>query len=330
MSSVCWAGPQKISKDMETGLIPIEGTVSKGPVRILLGFASDLFSYGIDLGYPQPGMTPFDTDPLVKNEWIWQGRNPETKALLVHRKNDLLRIRKYGKKWDNKELPLQSVGSILTEYSDPVNAPEIYLLKEMMAGWRFYDSIRTDKESSARRPQVGTYSPVLSADGSNLASAVHTIQMIGDREGFARSIEMAFPGTEVVASGQQNGMVTFVRQPGMLRQLSAAELSDGTLRYILLSTALFSPRPPKLMVLNEPETSLHPDLIPSLATLIADYSRRNQIVVITHSQQLRRIVEQQTNASVFELYKNLGRTQIACSETSEDSYPLYGWTWPKR
>jgi hypothetical protein len=54
------------------------------------------------------------------------------------------------------------------------------------------------------------------------------------------------------------------RQPP-LRRLSAAELSDGTLRYLLLVAALLTPRPPELLVLNEPETSLHPELLPALA-----------------------------------------------------------------
>jgi predicted ATPase len=48
---------------------------------------------------------------------------------------------------------------------------------------------------------------------------------------------------------------------GLLRSLKAAELSDGTLRYFLLISALLSPRPPTLMILNEPETSLHQDLL---------------------------------------------------------------------
>jgi len=46
------------------------------------------------------------------------------------------------------------------------------------------------------------------------------------------------------------------RQHGLLRPLKAAELSDGTLRYLLLIAALLSPRPPDLMILNEPETRL--------------------------------------------------------------------------
>ena len=59
-----------------------------------------------------------------------------------------------------------------------------------------------------------------------------------------------------------------MEQHGLLRPLKAAELSDGTLRYLVWVAALLTPRPPGLLVLNEPETSLHPDLLPALGRLI--------------------------------------------------------------
>ena len=63
-------------------------------------------------------------------------------------------------------------------------------------------------------------------------------------------------------------------QHGLLRPLSAAELSDGPLRYLLWIAALLTPRAPALMVLNEPETSLHPDLLGALARLISKAAER--------------------------------------------------------
>ena len=68
-----------------------------------------------------------------------------------------------------------------------------------------------------------------------------------------------------------------LHQHGLLRPLSGAELSDGTLRYLLLMAALLTPRPPSMMVLNEPETSLHPDLLPALARLIVNASQHCQV-----------------------------------------------------
>jgi predicted ATPase len=77
-----------------------------------------------------------------------------------------------------------------------------------------------------------------------------------------------------------------MQQQGLLRPLKAAELSDGTPRYLLLVAALLSPRPPGLMILNEPETSLHPELLPPLARLIAATSKRSQIVLVSHASPL--------------------------------------------
>src|SRR5881398_3067509 len=81
-------------------------------------------------------------------------------------------------------------------------------------------------------------------------------------------------------------IIAVCSQHGILRALDAAELSDGTLRYLLWIAALLTPRPPALMVLNEPETSLHPDLLPPLARLIAQAAERSQIIVVTHAAQL--------------------------------------------
>ena len=57
------------------------------------------------------------------------------------------------------------------------------------------------------------------------------------------------------------------------------ELSDGTLRYLLLAAALFSPRLQPFLVLNEPENSLHPDLLAPLARLIGGVAERIQVWV---------------------------------------------------
>jgi predicted ATPase len=71
-----------------------------------------------------------------------------------------------------------------------------------------------------------------------------------------------------------------MKQHGLLRPLKAAELSDGTLRYLLLIAALLSPRPPHLMILNEPETASR------FAALIAPAAKRSQVVVVSHAAKL--------------------------------------------
>jgi predicted ATPase len=116
-----------------------------------------------------------------------------------------------------------------------------------------------------------------------------------------------------------------MKQHGLLRPLSAAELSDGTLRYLLFVAALLTPRPPALMVLNEPETSLHPDLIAPLARLIVQASERSQIIVVTHSQPLITALAQSGCNSIM-LEKRFGETIVVGA--NELSVPA--WHWPSR
>src|SRR5947208_14819727 len=101
-----------------------------------------------------------------------------------------------------------------------------------------------------------------------------------------------------------------MRQHGLLRPLKAAELSDGTQRYLLLVAALLSPRPPALMILNGPETSLHPDLLPPLARLIAQASTRSQAVVVSHAAALVSAPGAHVDCRQIVLEKHLGETVV--------------------
>ena len=114
-----------------------------------------------------------------------------------------------------------------------------------------------------------------------------------------------------------------MRQHGLLRSLKAAELSDGTLRYFLLISALLSPRPPTLMILNEPETSLHQDLLAPLARLVAGAASRSQIFVVTHARPLAESLLAEADCRLFVLGKELGETVIADVERPT-------WTWQTR
>jgi predicted ATPase len=115
-----------------------------------------------------------------------------------------------------------------------------------------------------------------------------------------------------------------IQQAGMLRPLRAAELSDGTLRFLLWAAALLSPQPPSLMVLNEPETSLHPDLVRPLAGLIQAAAQVTQVVVVTHSDVLREVLH--VDAHAIELEKDCGETRIV----GQGLLNVPAWDWGSR
>jgi predicted ATPase len=211
---------------------------------------------------------------------------------------------------------------MLTHCGDPRDAAELLLLRENMRGWRFYDHFRTDSEAPARRRQIGTRTPVLASDGADLAAAIATIQEVGAEDELAAAVADAFPGGSIGVNDTGGYFEVEMRQHGLLRSLNAAELSDGTLRYLLLIAALLSPRPPTLMILNEPETSLHPDLLPALARLIAKASKECQIIVVSHAQSLVSAL-QEAGAKRIVLEKQLGETVVP-----DEERPV--WNWPAR
>jgi predicted ATPase len=137
-------------------------------------------------------------------------------------------------------------------------------------------------------------------------------------------IAEAFDGASIAVSSNEDGRFTVLfRQYGLLRPLTAAELSDGTLRFLLLTAALLTPRPPSMMVLNEPETSLHPDVLPALAKLILNAAGSSQVWVVTHSAKLIAALKRNKDCNLLELEKKLGSTQL--KGKAEFDGPTWKW-----
>ncbi|HEY6687642.1 MAG TPA: AAA family ATPase [Propionibacteriaceae bacterium] len=329
LESALWAGPEHLAGSVRSGRHPVQGTVRSGPISLQLGFASDDFSYLIDLGLPtRYASSAFNLDPEIKREVVWSGPIMRPASVLVKRKRTLAELRgtdASADAWQPFESTLRPYESVLTEVLDPVRAPELLAVREQIRSWRFYDQFRTDVDGPARQSQIGTRTPVLDAEGRDLAAALQTIVEIGDADALHGAIEDAFPGSQLQVVETRGRFDLELRAHGLLRPLSAAELSDGTLRYLLLVAALLSPRPPSLMVLNEPETSLHVDLLPALARLIARASGHTQIVVVTHAREL---VEEltTTGAQPLCLIKNFGATTLEGVEPL-DQPP---WNWGSR
>lgn len=325
LPSVLWAGPEQFSAGMRRGEVPVQGGPRQAPVALRLGFAGEDFGYAIDLGLPVPSMSAFALDPEIKREVIWSGPFLREANALVDRRGPMARIRE-GRAWRIVAEHLTPFESLFTQIADPVSAPEVLDLRERIRGWRFYDHFRTDVEAPARLPQLGTRTPVLSHDGHDLAAAWQTIREIGDRAALDAAVEDAFPGAQVEVDVRDGRFQLVFAQHGLLRPLSAAELSDGTLRYLLWIAALHTPRPPPLMVLNEPETSLHPDLLPALARLIAQAAQRGQVWVVSHASRLIAALEEHEDCHTVQLEKALGQTGVA----GQGLLDRPAWHWPER
>lgn len=326
LASVLWAGPEGFSRGMRRGEAPVQGGPRQGPVRLCLGFAGEGMGYAVDFGLPTPSQSLFTLDPQIKRECLWSGPVYRPATVQVDRNGPLVRSRGKRGAWQVIAKHLAAQDSMLTEVADPATAPEVLALRDRIRSWRFYDQFRADAAAPARRSQIGTRTPALSHDGGDLAAAWQTICEVGEVQLLQAAVEDAFPGAAVEVRAVDGRFSLLFHQEGLLRPLAQAELSDGTLRYLLWIAALLSPRPPALMVLNEPETSLHPDLLPALGRLIAQAATRAQVWVISHAPRLVAALERDPSCQSIVLEKTLGETDVP-GIRELDRPP---WQWPGR
>lgn len=310
LPSTLWAGPETSGDALRRGGHPVQGTARSAPVSLRLGFASDTYGYAIDLGVPPPSITAFGLDPHIKRECVWAGPTLRPANLLVDRNGPAVKVRDDEQGWQVLPLRLSPFDGVMPHCADPRAAPEILALREHIRSWRFYDHFRTDAAAPARQPQVGTHTRVLAHDGGDVAAALQTILETGDAAALASAVDDAFPGARLDVAVRDGVFELQMVQPGLLRPLRSAELSDGTLRYILWIAALLSPVPPGLLVLNEPETSLHPELLPALGRLIKQAAQSTQVIVVSHADPLIQTLTKNRSSQLLELEKNVGETHV--------------------
>jgi predicted ATPase len=182
-----------------------------------------------------------------------------------------------------------------------------------MLQWRFFHAFRTDPQSPLRFPSPAVTATRLDPDGGNVAAVLATLEHVRqDTADIRRIVAEAFDGARLVIP-MPEGQATFsaVWQDLPYRQFTQQELSDGTLQFVALCAALLSYHLPRLVVLNEPENSLHPSLMPALARLIGIAAENSQVIIVTHSQELATALEEQLAVQVRTVEKQEGETRLA-------------------
>ncbi|MTH96238.1 AAA family ATPase [Roseibium sp. RKSG952] len=324
LPSTLWAGPEQFSRAMKSEDLPVQGTRRTSVVSLKLGFADEDYGYAIDLGLPvADGTSFFNADPEIKAEALWAGEALSRANEIAGRHGPTVQVLNDRGRRVPVVTDLARFDSMMTHAADPKDGLELLVMRERMRAWRFYDHFRTDADAPARAPKIGTRTPVLASDGTDLAAALRTIMEIGDPGALQDAVDDAFPGSRLEILVNDGYFEVVMHQHGLLRPLRTAELSDGTLRYLLLIAALLSPRPAPLLVLNEPETSLHPALLEPLARLILKAGERAQVIVVSHAAALISALQTDAACARYELRKELGETVVDGAEAPK-------WTWPKR
>lgn len=301
MASALWTGRRRPNEPvrirLEAELLDEENAIT--------------FRYRIEAGLRPPAAAGFAFEPQVKTEelTIETGSRPVT---MLKRAGPGIMVRnEAGRMEEHPEQALTSE-TALALLGDAGHYPEIGTFRRAVSQWRFFHGFRTDRDSPLRQPCLAVTAPMLDEDGGNLAAVfatlAHTRQDTVDLD---RAIADAFEGASlsVPEPGEfaSFGLV-FPQFPQRLFQ--PRELSDGQIRFLALAAALLSYRSPPLVALNEPEASLHPSMLPPLATMIASAARSSQIWLVTHSELLAREVEQRCGTRAKRVIRNEGATWI--------------------
>jgi predicted ATPase len=177
---------------------------------------------------------------------------------------------------------------------------------------RFHHQLRTDDGAPVRQSTPGTRTLAVDDDGSNLAAALKTIQADGEHDALTECLDVALGGQrlDILEEPTTGRLEVQLRTGDLFRPLRAAELSDGQLRFLFLAAALLAVCPGDVVVLNEPESSLHADLLVGLARLVAvTRERETQVIVTTHSRELAELLDRE-GATLIELGLSAGATVI--------------------
>lgn len=180
--------------------------------------------------------------------------------------------------------------TLLSLVAGPFGNPIVLAFRDRLASWGIYHDLPVDQSAPIRQPAVARLEKRVAADGQNLIPVLHTLY--SSSRSFKDDVDMAMR----TAFGDDFEDLTFppaadqrvqlrLRWRSLKSAQSAADLSDGTIRFLLLLAILANPEPESLIAIDEPEIGLHPGMLPIVAEFAREAARRTQVILTTHSPQ---------------------------------------------
>ena len=166
-----------------------------------------------------------------------------------------------------------------------------FAVQQVLRSWSIHHDLRTDQSAPVRQSAVTRHEKYLAPDGQNLIPVLHTLYE-GSRnfeEQVDNAMSAAFPNDyeKLKFTPLEDGRIQLrLRWKHGNRLHTAADLSDGTLRFLMLLAILANPDPPLLIAIDEPEMGLHPGMLPIIAEFAVEASNGSQVILSTHSPEM--------------------------------------------
>ena len=184
-----------------------------------------------------------------------------------------------------------------------------------ISNWKVYHFHDTGDTAGMKRLCSVHDNAYLRPDASNLAAFLYDLLSKSPEvyEEIRKMVRLAIPffddfslNPQPLKTGEEQISLLW-RQKGSDYPLWPSQLSDGSLRFICLVTALLQPIPPSTIIIDEPELGLHPYAITLLGALLRSASKRMQVIVSTQSVPLLNefslsdliVVERENEETVF-------------------------------
>lgn len=294
LESVLWAGSNR----------------TKPSQTVTLSATLDDFEYAIQIGQAPRGELALEGEPATLAEELFCKTRTGRASLMKRQGANVILRDVEGNDLAFEEVLLPSE-TALGAFRDIARFPALERVRHDLGVLRFYHHFDTGPGSSLRSGSHAIAAPTLAHDGSNLAAVFATLEFITKNSGIVNEvINDAFPGATLSSTSERGRAHVSLNFPDRARPFTANELSDGALRYLALVGALCGYRLPGMIALNEPESSLHPDLVPPLAALIARAARRTRVWIVTHSELLGDELFRLTGAQPFTVKQRDGATVI--------------------
>ncbi|MDR3158966.1 MAG: AAA family ATPase [Zoogloeaceae bacterium] len=218
--------------------------------------------------------------------------------------------------WEYKPLET-SLAQVPKMYQEPER------FRNVLASSAIYHALDVSPRAPARLPQTMRPASSPGRNGEDLVSCLYFLRETAqDRfEAVEDALRAAFPSFErmgfpPVAAGLLS--LTWLER-SYSQPFYAHQLSEGTLRFLWLATLLQSPELPTVTLIDEPEVSLHPEMLRLLVDLFREAANRTQLIVATHSDRLVRFLDP-SELVVYDLDESLGATATRASNLDLEAW----------
>ncbi len=246
--------------------------------------------YAISL---KPGGTSYE----IPDESLTQQMDATKSVPMKHLETVHGRVRYYDPATRNLAAPnwedYDKLESALSQV--PKMYPEPEKFRRTLASSTHYHVLDVSSRAPVRLPQQMREAKLPGQNGEDLATCLYWMREADpDRfETIEDTLRVGFPSFErlnfpPVAAGL---MAITWKERDIKHPFFMHQLSEGTLRFLWLVTLLYSPGLTEVTLLDEPEVSLHPELLSVLAVCLREASTRTQLIVATHADRLVRSLQ---------------------------------------